>query len=218
MTTDLRTPKADFPAISDQQGSAEARHNLGLRHVEAIVVGVINRTTNTPPGSPTDGDAYIVGDTPTGDWVTHADDLAFDKSGEWEYKTPWEGLRVYCAAEDTLLEWSGTAWVALDGFQTLTDAATITWNVKDGRSSVVTLGGNRTLGNPTNLHTGRNYVLIVKQDGTGSRTITWPTTPAPLFPGGAPTLSTGANAVDIFDFFYDGTNLIQVGRALNVQT
>jgi len=45
--------------------------------------------------------------------------------------------------------------------------------------------------------------LVLKQDGVGSRTATWPGTV--LWPGGvAPTLSTGAADVDIITFFYDG--------------
>ncbi len=47
--------------------------------------------------------------------------------------------------------------------------------------------------------------LIIVQDATGSRTITWPA--AVKWPGGtAPTLSTAASAVDIVSFLYDGTN------------
>ena len=47
--------------------------------------------------------------------------------------------------------------------------------------------------------------LILVQDATGSRTVTWPATVK--WPGGtAPTLSTGAAAVDIISLLYDGTN------------
>jgi len=47
--------------------------------------------------------------------------------------------------------------------------------------------------------------LVLKQDGTGSRLATWPA--AVLWPDGtAPTLSTGANDIDIVSFYYDGTN------------
>ena len=50
------------------------------------------------------------------------------------------------------------------------------------------------------------YVLIVKQDGTGSRTLSYGS--EYKFPGGtAPTLSTGANDVDVLCFVSDGTNL-----------
>ena len=62
--------------------------------------------------------------------------------------------------------------------------------------STVTLGGNRTLDNPTNLVAGRTYVWVVTQDGTGSRTLAYGSNFD--FPGGtAPTLSTGADDVDL---------------------
>lgn len=48
-------------------------------------------------------------------------------------------------------------------------------------------------------------LLKLTQDATGGRTVTWPGTVK--WPGGtAPTLSTGANAVDIIRFYFDGTN------------
>jgi len=50
-----------------------------------------------------------------------------------------------------------------------------------------------------------NFLLKVVQDGSGSRTVTWPA--AVLWPGGsAPTLSTAASSVDIVSFYYDGSN------------
>ena len=90
-------------------------------------------------------------------------------------------------------------------YTTLTDAAQITWNACDGHAATVTLGGNRTLNNPTNLAQG-SYLLKVVQDGTGSRTLS--TFTDYCWPGGvAPTLTTGANAVDILTFWSDGSKL-----------
>lgn len=90
--------------------------------------------------------------------------------------------------------------------QTLTDGASIAWDLSLGAFATVTLGGNRTLSNPTNLVAGASYILIVKQDATGSRTLSYGT--AYKFSSGTkPTLSTGANAVDIICFLSDGTSL-----------
>lgn len=90
--------------------------------------------------------------------------------------------------------------------QTLTDEATITWNTAQGAFAQVTLTDNRTLANPTKLINGASYILLIKQDGTGGRTLTFGD--AYKFPDGAdPTLSTDANAVDIIAFLSDGTNL-----------
>lgn len=90
---------------------------------------------------------------------------------------------------------------------TLTDAANISWDLSTAQSATVTLGGNRTLSNPTNAVAGFTYLLIVKQDATGSRTLSygnnykWPS-------GTAPTLTTTANGIDMLAFYYDGTNML----------
>ncbi|MFQ5954020.1 MAG: hypothetical protein ACE5JZ_03040 [Kiloniellales bacterium] len=92
---------------------------------------------------------------------------------------------------------------------TLTDAANIAWEAEANQVASVTLAGNRTLDNPTNMKDGATYVLIVKQDATGSRTLSYGS--AYKWPGGtAPTLSTGANDVDILVFVSDGTNMYGV--------
>lgn len=89
--------------------------------------------------------------------------------------------------------------------QTLTDGASVDWDLDDGHGSW-TIGGNRTLNNPTNLTAGQTYILKVIQDGTGGRTITWSST-YKWTDGIDPVLSSAASAVDIFYFWSDGTNM-----------
>ncbi len=81
----------------------------------------------------------------------------------------------------------------------LTDAATIAVDFADSNNFSVTLGGNRTLGNPTNQVAGQSGSLFVTQDGTGSRTLAYSSDWE--FAGStAPTLSTAASAVDRIDY------------------
>ena len=54
---------------------------------------------------------------------------------------------------------------------TLTDAATIAIDGSLGPNYMVTLAGNRTLGNPTNAAVGQHIEIVINQDGTGGRTI-----------------------------------------------
>ena len=84
----------------------------------------------------------------------------------------------------------------------LSYAATITPDVANGNVQVVTLTGNVTFNAFNSPAAGQSMTLIVKQDATGSRTLT----SSMLFAGGDKTLSTAANAVDIISVFYDGTN------------
>lgn len=87
-----------------------------------------------------------------------------------------------------------------------TDGATITFDLSSTTKTnlrTVTLGGNRTLAlsNPT---VGQVFIIRLVQDGTGGRTVTWWSTIK--WPGGsAPTLSTGANRVDVFGFICTST-------------
>ena len=82
---------------------------------------------------------------------------------------------------------------------TLTDASTIAWDMSTGIDFTVTLGGNRTLGNPTNTVVGRRGRIRVVQDGTGSRTLTKSSNHKTVG-GAAITLSTTAGAVDYIDY------------------
>jgi hypothetical protein len=98
---------------------------------------------------------------------------------------------------------------------TLTDGATITWDVGSSPVAKVTLADNRTLSAPTNSASGQFISLAVIQDATGSRTLTWNS--AYEFTGDvAPTLTTTASKADIFVFKYNGTVWLEVGRNLNL--
>lgn len=89
----------------------------------------------------------------------------------------------------------------------LTDGATITPDFAAANNFSVTLGGNRTLANPTNLTAGQSGIITITQDGTGSRTLAygsyW------KFAGGtAPTLTTTASAVDVLAYYVESTTRI----------
>ena len=105
---------------------------------------------------------------------------------------------------------AGTDYAGIDTAQTftkgqrgeitvLTDGATITPDFAVTNNYSVTLGGNRTLANPTNITAGQSGSIFVSQDGTGSRTLAYGTNWD--FAGGtAPTLSTAASSVDRIDY------------------
>jgi hypothetical protein len=96
---------------------------------------------------------------------------------------------------------------------TLTDGATIDWNAETQDVCKVTLAGNRTLNAPTNGTTGQFISILVIQDSTGSRTLTWNAV-YEFASDTAPTLTTTASLGDVFVFRYNGTKWIEVGRNL----
>jgi hypothetical protein len=98
---------------------------------------------------------------------------------------------------------------------TLTDGATITWDVSTAQVAKVTLGGARTISAPTNGATGQFISLLVIQDGTGSRTLTW-NSAYEFASDTAPTLTTTASLGDLFTFRYNGTKWLETGRNLKL--
>ena len=94
---------------------------------------------------------------------------------------------------------------------TLTDGATITPDFGANQNFTVTLGGNRTLANPSNVTSdkvGQVGSIFVVQDGTGSRTLSFGSN-WEFIGGTAPTLSTAASAVDRIDYIVRSTTSIQ---------
>ena len=96
---------------------------------------------------------------------------------------------------------------------TLTDASTISWNAITQPVAKVTLGANRTLGAASGGVAGAFISLLIIQDGTGSRTVSF-NAAYEFAADTAPTLTTTANLGDLFVFRYNGSKWLEVGRNL----
>ena len=98
----------------------------------------------------------------------------------------------------------------------LTDAATITPDLNASNNFSVTLAGNRTLANPTNITAGQSGSIFITQDGTGSRTLAYGS--YFKFAGGtAPVLSTAASSIDRLDYVVKSSTAIHAVVSLDVK-
>jgi hypothetical protein len=90
---------------------------------------------------------------------------------------------------------------------TLTDAATITPDFAVANNFSLTIGGNRTLANPTNQTAGQSGVITITQNGTGGNTLAfgsnWKFTD-----GVAPSITTTANAVSVLAYYVESATRI----------
>lgn len=104
---------------------------------------------------------------------------------------------------------AGTAIFRNDYQETSVTANTgtaYTINIANGTVQILTLTGNCTFTFPT-ATAGKGFTLLLRQDGTGSRTVTWPA--AVKWPGGtAPTITSTASKMDKYVFVADGANWI----------
>lgn len=97
----------------------------------------------------------------------------------------------------------------------LTDQATVTWDASTQEVCKLTLGGNRTLAAPSNGTTGQFISILLIQDGTGGRTVTWNAV-YEFTADTAPTLTATAAKGDVFVFRYNGAKWLEVGKNLNL--
>lgn len=105
------TPNLTLPEIAASQAQKHVTHNEALLRLDALVqLSVKDRDLNAPPGSPAEGDRYIIGPSPTGAWATHAGKLAYWDGSAWVIFTPKEGWRTWVDDENVMLFWNGSAW------------------------------------------------------------------------------------------------------------
>ena len=104
---------------------------------------------------------------------------------------------------------------ALNAEIALSDASTISWNALTQPVAKVTLAGNRTISAASGGVAGQFISILVIQDGTGSRTLTW-NAAYEFAADTAPTLTTTASKGDLFVFRYNGAKWLEVGRNLNL--
>lgn len=98
----------------------------------------------------------------------------------------------------------------------LTDAATIAVNAALSNSFEVTLGGNRTLGNPTNLVNGQIFDVLVVQNGVGGFTLAYGSkyrAPAGAFP--IVTATAGRASLLTFRYYSSSDRILLISAVLN---
>jgi hypothetical protein len=315
----MTTPRLGAPELTSGQATPETTVNEQIRYIESGAGHFIfkDRDLATPPGSPADGDCYLVAASPTGAWSGQAGKITFYVNTAWAFITAIEGFTAWINDENVFVGYDGASWstlsspsgtyqpldadltaiAALTGtnniyyrsaantwtsvtigsnltfsggtlaasltgaaitakeegtnltttltslnwvgagvtasnssgdvtitlneataaqyqgntankllltdkvwtaadYTALTDAATVAVDMSTGINFSVTLGGNRTLGNPSNTKNGQTGLIVINQDGTGSRTLAYSSNWK--FAGGtAPTLTTTASARDL---------------------
>ena len=179
------------PAITAYTNGAPLRGRIAANNTGAVT---INGGGGVKSAVKWDGSAFI------------ADDLQGPDILDFTYDSTTDVMRVGTPTYNKLARLdTNQSFTKAQGVNrsALTDAATIAVDASLSNVFTVTLGGNRTLGQPTNPKDGQSITIFVTQDGTGSRTLAyhadW------LFAGGVdPTLTTTAAAVDVLSAVYNG--------------
>lgn len=105
-----QTANLEITTLETDQQDKVPTINEGFHKIDAILnSSVIDKDLSTPPGSPSQGDLYIVGSSPTGDWSSQANKLAYYYGG-WKFITPNEGMIIWVADENMPYFYNGSAW------------------------------------------------------------------------------------------------------------
>lgn len=185
---------SDYAWVADQTGSGGGGGG-------SVTVG------STAPSSPSSGDLWY--DTANAIFYLYVDD---GNSQQW-IETGRAGSGGGSFNNAVTNTYTGAQ---IGSIVTLTDAATIAMDASLSNNFQVTLSGNRTFGNPTNMTAGQVGSIFINQDGIGSRTLSWSS--YWLFPSGnAPTLSTAGNSSDRVDYIIQSSTQIHAQFAGDFQ-
>jgi hypothetical protein len=107
------TANLTLPYIMAAQAQKHVTHNEAIRALDTLVqMMVLDKDLSTPPGSPSEGQRYIVAASPTGAWSGQAGKVAAYQDGAWAFYAPREGWLAWVADQNELYVHDGSAWTA----------------------------------------------------------------------------------------------------------
>ena len=148
------TARLNLPYIAPQQAQKQVTYNEAMAALDQLVQPAVkSRTITAPPGSPIEGDTYIVAPSATGAWAGRDGKFACWLSGAWAYRTPADGWLSFVTDASELAVHRAGAWTSF---------------VTNGGTGLAKLGINATADLTDRLSVAAEATLL-SHDGASHR-------------------------------------------------
>ncbi|MGF7160243.1 hypothetical protein FHS85_001866 [Rhodoligotrophos appendicifer] len=174
-----------LPYLEAAQAQKHVTVNDALDRLDTLVqLAVLDRDLTAPPGSPGEGDRYLIAPGATGLWSGHGNEIAAFQAGAWMFHAPQEGWLAWVADETLALVWDGAAWgglpisaaalqdIALLGIGTVADGSTplaAKLNAALFTAKTVSEGGDGDLRYTMNKESAADTASLLFQSGYSGR-------------------------------------------------
>lgn len=170
--------RLDYDIWPEQTVAVDSIFNGNVLRLDATLnLSVISASTSAAPGSPAEGDVYIL---PTGEtWSTGtANQIVIRYDGVWYAYTPKRGQIAHINDTGEIWIYTGSAWEPahkrLPYVQTVTSSATVTPNAdKDSDVIISAQAAGLTLAAPTGTPRNMQELTVAIKDNGGSQTLTF---------------------------------------------
>lgn len=108
----MTTTRYGLPLLVPGQAQKEMFHNEALAAIDVLLHPAVEAVgLDAPPAAPAEGQSWIAGPNPTGEWTGRAHHLASWTSGGWRFREPVAGLTVTIVDDRLQAAWDGARWI-----------------------------------------------------------------------------------------------------------
>ena len=211
------SPHLLLPYILTAQAQKHVTHNEALRLLDAVVqLSVLDRDLTAPPGSPADGDRYIVASGATGLWAGWDLNVTTWVDGVWMRLVPRPGWLAWIADETVAAVWTGTIWKLIGVPQDVSDAVfSLVNDVDPTKRAVFSLSGIATATTRTFTLPNTSSELAIL---AGTQTFTGNKTFSGTFTVSSATATIGTSAATSTYGLGTGATTTGVTKTVNLGT
>lgn len=130
------TPRFGLPNLFAAQAQKEFTINEALAIIDALLHVVIEGEADEPPATPVEGECWIIGSQPVGNWTEEAGKLACRQGGNWLFLAPVEGMAVFDKSASRTVRYDG-GWSANSAISRPTGGATVDEEARTAISEIM---------------------------------------------------------------------------------